>query len=109
MRFPADWMKGLTPLLVLQTVAEDDLSGLEIISQIKEHGNGIDVPEGTIYPLLYRLEKQGLLSSALRKTGGQRSQRIYHLTDEGRRNLAAEKRRWNQLFASVQPLLGKLT
>jgi DNA-binding PadR family transcriptional regulator len=109
MRFSPDLMRGLTPLLVLETLVEDTLPGLEVVQRIKERGDGLDVPEGTIYPLLYRLEKQGLIAGSWRKVPGQRKQRVYALTDDGRHELAAEKRRWNQLMARVQPFLGRAT
>jgi PadR family transcriptional regulator, regulatory protein PadR len=105
MRFPSDWIRGLTPMLVLETVAADELSGLHILARIKERGEGLDIPDGTIYPLLYRLEKQGLLRSSLRRRPRERSQRVYELTDAGRRALAAEKRRWHQLVNHIQPFL----
>lgn len=66
--------------------------------------SGIDVEEGTLYPLVRRLETQGLLSSEWREEG-KRKKRFYQLSAAGRVQLAALSDDWDALNASVGPLL----
>ena len=107
MRYPPEIMKGLTPVMVMQVLSVAELSGLEAIRRIKDHGDdGIDIPEGTIYPLLYRLEKQGLVSARWREGDGTRRVRVYALTAKGRKQFASDRKVWLDLLGALRPLLG---
>jgi len=106
MRYPPELMKGLTPLLVLQTIGRQELAGLDVIGLIKERSDeGIEMPEGTIYPLLYRLERDGLLSSRWREGDGARKTRVYALTDRGRKHLSEQKKTWLDLSSALRLVL----
>jgi PadR family transcriptional regulator, regulatory protein PadR len=103
MRYPPELMKGLTPLLVLQAIGRRELSGLDVIRLIKERSEGgIDMPEGTIYPLLYRLERDGLVFSRWREGDGTRKTRVYALTERGRKQLAEQRKTWAGLSVAMR-------
>jgi DNA-binding PadR family transcriptional regulator len=67
-------------------------------------GGQFDLPTGTIYPALHRLERAGLAQGAWSVAGGRR-RRVYELTPAGRRMLDAERGTWRQFSAAVTALL----
>jgi PadR family transcriptional regulator len=91
----AETLKGHLDLLLLATVAVEPAHGYRIIEELKRRSTGaFDLPEGTIYPALHRLEQAGLLSSSWATASGRR-RRVYRLTARGRRALASERREWH--------------
>ncbi len=100
-------MKGVSPVLVLQAVVAKARSGPEILADIAARsGEALAMPQGTLYPLLYRLERQGLLRSAWRASDGTRRMREYTLTAKGSAELAKGKRNCLDLASALQLMLG---
>src|SRR6185437_4435665 len=84
-------LKGNLDLLLLSILAAGPAHGYAIISALRERSEGtFDLPEGTIYPALHRLEEAGLLASTWSQAEGRR-RRVYGLTDEGAAALAAQR------------------
>lgn len=101
-------MKGNLDLLLLSILASQPSHGYEVICQLRERSGGLfDLPEGTVYPALHRLEHRGLLSSAHTEASG-RKRRVYRLTAAGVRALDAERGQWSRfsdaLTATLRPL-----
>lgn len=91
-------LKGHLELLLLATLRPGPAHGYAIIEQLKQRSGGtFDVPEGTIYPALHRLEHQGLIESEWSQASGRR-RRVYRLTRSGRRALGEKTKAW-QTFA----------
>jgi DNA-binding PadR family transcriptional regulator len=106
MRHPPEAMKGLTPLLVLDALARGELSGIDIIRRIRESTeDGIEIAEGTIYPLLYRLEAQRRIRGRWREEPGRRRQRVYAITPSGTSLLAEQRESWLALIGSLKLIL----
>ena len=109
----AQLMKGVSPVLVLQAVASRPRSGPEILAEIAARsGDALTMPQGTLYPLLYRLERQGLLRAAWRAASaeaGKRRMREYALTAKGTAELARGRRSVLELSSMLQLLLGGAT
>ena len=94
-RLRAALLKGTTPGLVLALLAEQPLHGYDLAREIAVRSAGALAPgQGTLYPLLHRLERQGLLIGAweARQSGPER--RVYRLTAEGHTALAACRDEW---------------
>jgi len=99
-------LKGNLDLLVLSVLAAGPAHGYVIITALRERSGGtFDLPEGTIYPALHRLEDAGLLGSSWAEGEG-RKRRVYGLTEKGAAALAAEQREWRQFANGVQAVLG---
>jgi DNA-binding PadR family transcriptional regulator len=80
--------------------------GYAIITALRERSGGtFDLPEGTIYPALHRLEDAGLLGSSWAEGEG-RKRRVYGLTDKGVAALAAEQTAWRTFATGIQAVLG---
>lgn len=90
--------------LVLATLAQltAERYGYELREALAEQG--LAVPEGTLYPLLRRLEKQGWLASRW-DTSGSRPRRYYRISAAGRKALASARREWADIGAALERLL----
>lgn len=98
-------LTGQIDLLLLSVLARGQAHGYAIIEALRRHSGGhFDLPEGTIYPALYRLEQAGFLSSDSRMVGG-RNRRLYRLTTAGRTALRERRDSWRELVASVERVL----
>jgi DNA-binding PadR family transcriptional regulator len=92
--------KGYLDPLILAVLADGALHGYAVIEELKLRSGGeLELPEGTVYPALHRLERRGLLRSGWTTAEGRR-RRVYRLTASGRRELAARTREW-RTFARV--------
>jgi PadR family transcriptional regulator len=99
-------LKGHLDLLLLSVLASGPAHGYAIISALRDRSEGtFDLPEGTIYPALHRLEDAGLLSSCWADAEGRR-RRIYALTSKGAAALATEQTQWRHFARGVQAVLG---
>src|SRR5256885_13847560 len=84
----AETLKGHLDFLLLAIVADEPAHGYRIIEELKRRSAGtFDLPEGTVYPALHRLEHSGVLSSSWAAGSGRR-RRVYRLTARGPRALA---------------------
>jgi DNA-binding PadR family transcriptional regulator len=93
--------RGVIVLAVLNQLQEEQY-GYSTLKLLAEHG--LDVDQGTLYPLLRRLEGQGLLTSNWRLEDA-RPRRYYVISEEGRRILPELKKEWNRIVSTLEPLL----
>ena len=101
----ADALNGQLDPLVLATVAETPAHGYVILQRLKERSGGVfDLAEGTIYPALHRLERDGLLQSSWSIEQGRR-RRVYRVTRAGHSALAARRREWRHFSLAVEAVL----
>ena len=102
-------LKGHLDLLLLSVLASGPAHGYAIISALRDRSGGtFDLPEGTIYPALHRLEDSGLLTSTWEQAEGRR-RRVYGLTGQGAAALAAEQTAWRKFAGGVHAVLGGTT
>ena len=103
----AETLKGHLDMLLLAVVADGGPKhGYALIEQLRQQsGDAFDLPEGTVYPALHRLERAGLLQSSWGDAGGRR-RRVYSLTSDGRSALATKKREWHLFSGAVQKVVG---
>lgn len=103
----SDNLQGTLDLLVLKTLgARAPLHGYAIASHIQQISDDIlRVEEGSLYPALHRIEGLGWISSAWSVSITNRRVKLYSLTEPGRRQLAAEEQRWEELTRAVTKVL----
>jgi PadR family transcriptional regulator PadR len=100
-----DFVNGVPELLILRLVSGRPMYGYELVQAIRLATRGrLEFGEGCIYPLLHRLESDGLLASQ-RETVGGRNRFVYRVTSAGRRNLAERVSTWEQVAAAVKQAL----
>jgi transcriptional regulator len=98
-------MDGHLSLLVLAALAGEPGHGYVIVERVRERSEGaFELQEGTLYPLLHRLEAEGLVASRWSTQTGRR-RREYRLTARGRAALAERTRAWRGFVASVEQVL----
>ena len=101
----AETLKGHLDGMLLASLEPGPRHGYAIMEALRAGSGGrLDLPTGTIYPALHRLERAGLVHATWSQAGGRR-RRLYQLTPAGRRALAAERGSWREFSATVTRLL----
>jgi len=98
-------IKGHLELLLLAALKAGPAHGYAVIQELRlRSGGAFDLPEGTIYPALHRLEGEGLIESEWSDAAGRR-RRLYRLTRKGRRALAEKKGSWQRFARGMEAAL----
>ena len=101
-----EMLKGHLDMIVLAALAAGPAHGYAVIEEIKRRSSqAFDLPEGTVYPALHRLEQAGLLSSKWVTAESGRRRRVYALTRQGSRALAERRAVWRQFSDAIGGLL----
>ncbi len=100
-------LKGHLDAMVLAALEGGPAHGYAIIEAIRSRSGGtFDLPEGTIYPALHRLEQAGLLSSSWITSPNRRKRRVYALTRAGTGRLSEGRKAWSKFAKAVESSLG---
>lgn len=95
--------KGVLGLCVLALLSRADSYAYEIASRL---AHAVDMGEGTIYPLMRRMQAEGLVSTYLEESSSGPSRKYYRLTDAGRASLRSQLAEWRSFAAAVDGLVG---
>ena len=99
-------LQGTLDLLILQTLQWGPRHGYGITQAIRVNSSdALQVDTGSLYPALHRLEQQGWVAAAWKVSENNQRTRVYRLTLRGRRQLASERSRWEQLLAAMAGVL----
>ncbi|HSU61738.1 MAG TPA: PadR family transcriptional regulator [Bryobacteraceae bacterium] len=102
----ADLLPGTLDMLILKAVSLKPLHGYGVLLRIKQiSGEALDIPQGSLYPALYRLEHQDLIAAEWGQSENNRRAKYYTLTAAGRRRLRQETAGWNRLAAAIATAL----
>lgn len=102
---PKETQKGHVDLLLLSVLERDPAHGYGLVEALRERSEGVfELAEGTIYPALYRLERQGLVASTWDTVGG-RKRRMYRLTARGGRELSRQRSEWRTYVQAVEAVV----
>ena len=105
MKPEAQALKGHLDVLLLAALADGPRHGYAVKEALREGSDGrFDLPTGTVYPALHRLERAGLIPSTWTSAGGRR-RRTYALTRPGRHALERERTDWDHLVAVIGTIL----
>jgi PadR family transcriptional regulator, regulatory protein PadR len=99
-------LKGILDGCLLSIIKEGEIYGYELAAKLESYGFH-SFSEGTIYPLLLRMQKEGLVSTTLRKSTAGPKRKYYSLTEKGEKELEQFIKRWTQLSSSVNNVLNK--
>jgi len=101
-----DLPQGTLDLLILKAIAVGPVHGYAIAQRLEQVSSGVvQVPEGSLYPALHRMENRGLLAADWKKTETGREAKFYRLTRKGRRQLDADTASWQRLIDAVGVIL----
>ena len=99
-------LQGTLDMLVLKALSLEPMHGWGITERLEQWSQSVlRLNQGSLYPALYRLEKQGLVSSTWQTTENNRQARYYALTAAGRRSLAQQQRSWQRVSGAVNLVL----
>jgi len=102
----SDLPQGTLDLLILEAVAVVPLHGYAIAQRLEQVSRGVvQVPEGSLYPALHRLENRDLLAADWKKTETGREAKFYRLTRKGRKQLELDAASWQRLTEAVGVIL----
>ncbi|HYE87588.1 MAG TPA: PadR family transcriptional regulator [Vicinamibacterales bacterium] len=105
---PTDLVQGTVDLLILKTIALEPLHGWAIAQRIRQLSDDIlTVQQGSLYPALQRLEKQGWITAEWGASENNRRARFYRLTKAGRKRLTEEEASWERLSSGIGLVLRK--
>jgi DNA-binding PadR family transcriptional regulator len=105
--YSKELLKGAADTLVLSTFAEGEKYGYQVVKELERRSNGFFcLKEGTLYPILHRLERQGLLSGRWETTATGSERRYYTLTAGGRRALTDKLDEWQTFVRAVGLVTG---
>lgn len=103
---PAELLPGTLDMLILKAVSLKPLHGYGVLLRIKQiSGKALDIPQGSLYPALYRLEHQGLIAAEWGQSENNRRAKYYTVTASGRRRLREEAEGWNRLASAIAAAL----
>jgi PadR family transcriptional regulator PadR len=98
----AELLPGTLDMLILKAVSLKPLHGYGVLLRIRQISrNALDIPQGSLYPALYRLEHQGLINAKWGASDNNRKAKFYNLTTSGRRRLDEEAAGWNRLADAI--------
>ena len=102
----ADLLPGTLDMLILKAVSLRPLHGYGVLLRIQQiSGDALEIPQGSLYPALYRLEHQGLIEAEWGQSENNRRSKFYTLTAAGRGRLEEETAGWNRLAAAIAAAL----
>ena len=98
----AELLPGTLDMRILKAVSLKPLHGYGVLLRIRQISrNALDIPQGSLYPALYRLEHQGLINAKWGASDNNRKAKFYNLTVTGRRRLDEEAAGWNRLAEAI--------
>jgi len=98
----SDLPQGTLDLLILKVIALGPVHGYAIAQRLEQVSRGVvQVPQGSLYPALHRLENRGLLAADWEETESGREAKFYRLTRKGRMQLETETASWQRLIEAV--------
>ena len=102
----ADLLPGTLDMLILKAVSLKPLHGYGVLLRIQQiSGDALEIPQGSLYPALYRLEHQELIAAEWGVSENNRRAKYYTFTVAGRRRLRQETAGWNRLASAITTAL----
>jgi PadR family transcriptional regulator PadR len=105
---PTDLVQGTVDLLIMKTIALERMHGWAIAQRIRQLSDEIlQLPQGSLYPALQRLERQGWITADWGTSENNRRARFYSLTKAGKKRLVHEEAAWERLSSGIGLVLRK--
>ena len=105
---PTDLVQGTVDLLIMKTIALEPMHGWAIAQRIRQLSDEIlQLPQGSLYPALQRLERQGWITADWGTSENNRRARFYYLTKAGKKRLVHEEAAWERLSSGIGLVLRK--
>jgi len=97
-----DWLLGNIGPLLLVPLVEQPMYGYQIIRELEKRSHGyFKFKEGTLYPVLHRLEEEGLIKGQWQTLASGRQRKYYHITNKGRSVLIERRNQWREFLNAI--------
>ncbi len=97
-----DWVKGDIESLILYLISQRPVYGYQVIKELETRSEGyFRFKEGTLYPVLHRLERSGLVVGEWQKRPGGRQRKYYHITEKGQAAVAERANQWQDFLTAM--------
>ncbi|MCT4563836.1 MAG: helix-turn-helix transcriptional regulator [Maledivibacter sp.] len=107
MKIDKSLVSGSTTMLILKLLSSEDMYGYQMIEQLELRSENVfTLKAGTLYPLLHKLEQQGILISYEKKAENQKQRKYYSITDTGKGLLDKKRQEWSTYTEGVNKVLG---
>jgi transcriptional regulator len=101
-----DILQGTLDMLILKAVSLGPLHGYGILLRIQQVSkDALQIPQGSLYPALYRLEHRGWIAAEWGESENKRKAKYYRLTATGRKQLKSERQEWKRLAVAIGDVL----
>lgn len=105
---PTELVKGNAAVLILSCLAREPMHGYRIVKELDSMSEGyFNMREGTLYPHLHQLEKDGLIEGYWETVSGSRERKLYRITERGKSELARRREEWRKFEANVNRVLNQ--
>ncbi|MEX0728795.1 MAG: PadR family transcriptional regulator [Planctomycetaceae bacterium] len=105
MRVERELMRGAGPVAVLKLLEAGEKYGYELVEALDQQSSGVlAMGQSTLYPMLYNLEAQGLVTATWRDSESGRGRKYYALTGNGKKRLAADVKQWKSVVTALSAL-----
>jgi transcriptional regulator len=103
---PVEILQGTLDMLILKAISLAPLHGYGILLRIQQISNDVlQIPQGSLYPALYRLERRGLIASEWGESENKRKAKYYSLTRAGKKQLKSEEENWSLMTEAIASVL----
>lgn len=107
MAAPTELVKGNAVVLILSVLAREAMHGYGIVKELRKESEGyFGMGEGTLYPHLHQMEKDGLVEGYWETAPSGRERKLYRITDKGMAELARRREEWRKFQSKVNQVLG---
>jgi PadR family transcriptional regulator PadR len=107
MEYDREFLTGTVGVLILGLLTERAMYAYEILQEAERRSERtLQLKEGTLYPALHQMERDGLLKAAWRESAAGRQRKYYSLTPLGRRRAQSKLRQWDSILAAMRAILG---
>ncbi len=106
-KYEQQMKKGVLEMLVLRLLSGEEKYGYQLITELREGSSGMfTLKEGTLYPILYRLEDEGLVESRWSEPKGREvSRKYYYITDDGTEALMQLMDLWKRFSVNIEKIM----
>jgi PadR family transcriptional regulator PadR len=107
MDYDREFLTGTVGVLILNLLAEREMYGYEIVQEAERRSaQALQLKEGTIYPALHQMQRDGLLKAVWRDGPSGRARKYYALTAKGRRRAESKRQQWASISIAMRAILG---
>jgi PadR family transcriptional regulator PadR len=107
MDYDREFLTGTVGVLILSLLCEREMYGYEMLQEAERRSaSAFQLKEGTLYPALHQMERDGLLRARWRDSAAGRARKYYSLTPKGRRRADSKRRQWASISMAMRAILG---